>query len=106
MTIYGTGSLVMIEVPMIIKEEKKDFLDYNGGFFRQNNEKIRTQKCFFILTCAHNIIYKEKITDKDYKFYDYISIILGKNKNLNIKEAVNDEYALKLSFNPRNSLIP
>ena len=75
----GTGSLIAIDVP----------------FFDSNCYKnIRSHLCFFILTCAHNVVYRKNFTDKNYIMADEITIFLGKNKNPNFKESVNEEYTL------------
>ena len=64
------------------------------------------QQCFFILTCAHNFAYKNNAADDNFKMAEEISIILGKNKNYNFAESVNEEYALKLYLNPQFSIFP
>ena len=56
----GTGSLIAIDIP---------FLNSDGN-------KIGSHKCFFILTCAHNVVYKEDDTDKYYRMANGITIFL------------------------------
>ena len=48
-THHGTGSLIAIDVPF---------------FDTDSNKQIGSHKCFFILTCAHNIAFKNDYTDK------------------------------------------
>ena len=63
-------------------------------FFNSDGNKIGSHKCFFILTCAHNVVYKEDVTDKYYRMANGITIFLGKNKNTNFEESIHEEYTL------------
>ena len=51
----GTGTLIRMRIENNqIKDEYQNF-------------KIPPQDYYFILTCAHNVAYKENVTDEDYQ---------------------------------------